>query len=139
MGQRYGITQDSSSDTRPLTRLYTLANYDIAMVVVARVELLILLRVLFGVFLFQNSLLVPVIYAHFLRLRFHFSPFSHAAVVAVDARLSSYAEQSGPDSAVKKGYALVKGAVVRWATSIIEPNAAQSAPGAAGGRAAGRR
>lgn len=59
------------------------------MKVVAYAELVIMLRVTFGAILFWNSLLSPIIYAHFLRQRYYQSLFTREALAATAAFLDT--------------------------------------------------
>jgi hypothetical protein len=104
------------------------ANYDVAMVVVARLELLIMLRAVIGVLLLQNSLLIPIAYAHFLRSRYYYSTFTREAVHIVVALVDRYANKPQTLPAVKTAWEQLKTFVRRWAGSTIAP---QPAPAAA--------
>jgi len=99
------------------------ANYDTAMKFVALVELIIFVRVLVGALTFQNSLLSPIIYAHFLRQRYYQSPFSRDAIVMVSTRVEQFVRRPGNPPIVvsvwEKGQMLVQ----RWAGVVLAPNA----------------
>jgi len=107
-------------------------NYDIAMVLVARLELLILLRAVLGVFLMQNSLLIPLAYAHFLRARYYYSSFTRDAVNIVAALIEGFANKPSSPPAVKTVWGHTKSLVQRWAGAQIQ--AQPAAPAAAAGR-----
>jgi len=99
------------------------ANYDTAMKFVALVELIIFVRVLLGALTFQNSLLSPIIYAHFLRQRYYQSQFSRDAITHVSTRVEQFVRRPGNPPMVvtvwEKGQMLVQ----RWAGVTLVPNA----------------
>jgi hypothetical protein len=103
------------------------ANYDTAMKFVAYVELIIFVRVLLGALTFQNSLLSPIIYAHFLRQRYYQSAFSRDAMAKVSAQVEKFVRKPGNPPIVvsvwEKGQMLVQ----RWAGVALAPNAAEGA------------
>jgi len=114
-------------------QVWVKANYDTAMVVVARLELLILLRAIVGVPLMKNSLLVPIAYAHFLRARYYYSSFTRDAVHTATTLIESYVNKPATPPVAKKAYEVVKSFIARWAGSVLEPQTAPSAA-AAGAR-----
>lgn len=84
---------------------------------------------------FQNSLLAPLFFAHFLRLRYYHSAFTRQAVDGVTVRLDGLV--AGQSPAVKNAYATAKGVVRKWAGSVLTkkqdgPVPAGVAAGAAG-------
>ena len=89
---------------------------------VAVVELIIFVRVLLGALTFQNSLLSPIIYAHFLRQRYYQSSFSRDAIMKVSAQVEQFVRRPGNPPIVvtvwEKGQMLVK----RWAGVVLAPN-----------------
>lgn len=89
---------------------------------VALVELVIFVRVLLGALTFQNSLLSPIIYAHFLRQRYYQSPFSRDAITKVSTRIEQFVRRPGNPPVVvtvwEKGQMLVQ----RWAGVTLAPN-----------------
>jgi hypothetical protein len=91
---------------------------------VALVELIIFIRVLLGALTFQNSLLSPIIYAHFLRQRYYQSPFSRDAIVKVSTRVEQFVRRPGNPPIVvtvwEKGQMMVQ----RWAGVTLVPNTA---------------
>ena len=97
------------------------ANYDTAMKAVAYTELLIMLRVFLGAITFQNSLLSPVFYAHFLRARWYQSKFTQGAITQLNFRIESYVRSPGAAPMLVQVYDKVKVAVSRWAGSVIAP------------------
>lgn len=90
---------------------------------VALVELIIFVRVLLGALTFQNSLLSPIIYAHFLRQRYYQSPFSRDAIMQVSTQIEQFVRRPGNPPIVvtvwEKGQMLVQ----RWAGVTLAPNA----------------
>lgn len=91
------------------------ANYDPAMRFVAYAEVAIFARVLFGAMLFKNSLLAPLFYAHFLRLRFYMSSFTRGAFQHVGSILDGYTQHSSCPPAVRKGYLMLTDLVSKHA------------------------
>lgn len=102
---------------------------------VAYTELLIFLRVTFGALLWQNSLLTPLIYAHFLRQRYHQSKFTAEAVNVVQARIDQEVRKPGRPPALVGVWEKVQVLTRKWAGTTIErkPNGrtAPAAPAAA--------
>jgi len=100
------------------------ANYDTAMKFVATVELVIFVRVLLGAITLRNSLLSPIIYAHFLRQRYYQSAFSRDAMVMVSAQVEKFVRKPGNPPIVvtiwEKGQMLVQ----RWAGVALQQNTA---------------
>ncbi|KAH9835774.1 uncharacterized protein C8Q71DRAFT_763378 [Rhodofomes roseus] len=99
-------------------------NYDTAMKAVAYAELLIMLRVLLGAITFQNSLLSPVFYAHFLRARWYQSKFTQTVIGQVNARIELHVTAPGASPMLAQVYDKVKVVVSRWAGSVIAPQEA---------------
>jgi len=89
---------------------------------VAFVELVIFVRVLLGAVTFQNSLLSPIIFAHFLRQRYYQSAFSRDAIAKVSAQIEQFVRRPGNPPIVvsvwEKGQILVQ----RWAGVALTPN-----------------
>ncbi|KAG8895364.1 hypothetical protein FRB99_000624 [Tulasnella sp. 403] len=120
------------------------ANYDLAMRYVAWTELLILVRVTVGAVLgfipflssrmpFKNSIFCPLLFAHFVRLRYYHSGFTRQVVYTADAAINQYVNSPGAQPMMRQAWEPLRMAIVRWGGSVIEPQ-----PNAAGG-AAGRR
>jgi hypothetical protein len=90
------------------------ANYDSAMRVVAFTELVIFTRIFLGAITFQNSLLSPIIYVHFLRQRYYQSLFTREAIMLSAGYVDGWVKKPGnPPAAVmvwEKGKEVVK----RW-------------------------
>jgi len=97
------------------------ANYDIAMLAVAYIELLIFVRVLFGAMLLQNSLLSPIVYSHFLRQRYYQSTFTRQAVTVASRTLDRYASRPGNPPLVGQVWRQAKALIEKWAGSTLEP------------------
>jgi len=110
-------------------QVWVKANYDTAMVVVARLELLILLRAILGVLFRKNSLLVPIAYSHFLRSRYYYSAFTRDAVHTSTVLIEGLVNRPGNPPAVKKVYEFVKTFVIRWGkVRVLEPQPVPAAP-----------
>lgn len=90
--------------------------------VVAYTELVIFLRVLLGAVTFQNSLLAPIAFAHFVRQRYFQSAFTREAVTGTTRRVEAFVHrESTPPMVVQvfeKGQLLVQ----RWAGVALTPN-----------------
>jgi hypothetical protein len=117
-------------------QLWVKSNYDKAMNFVAYAELLILARVTLGALTFRSSFIAPLFLAHFLRLRYHASPFTRTAVNGVTARVDNFAESK---PAVANVWTTVKRLIRTWGGGALVP--AQPAPAAppAAAPAAGAR
>jgi len=106
------------------------ANYDAAMRVVAYTELVIFVRVLLGAVTFQNSLISPIIYAHFLRQRYYQSAFTREAIAGTTKRIDSFVRRPGNPPMAVQVWEKIQMLAGRWAGNTLAPNAA-----AAGGAA----
>lgn len=86
---------------------------------------------------FRSSLISPIFLAHFIRLRYHASPFTQQAVNSVTARIDAFANARG--GPVAQGWATLKRAIGAWGGGKLVPQ--QPIPGrpnaAAGGAGAG--
>ncbi|CCM02188.1 uncharacterized protein FIBRA_04267 [Fibroporia radiculosa] len=102
-------------------QLWVKANYDTAMKAVAFTELLIMLRITLGALTFQNSLLSPLIYAHFLRTRYYQSKFTQNAIAVVTARVEDYVRKPGVPPMVVMVWDKFKMITSRWAGSVLAP------------------
>ncbi|KAG7099469.1 hypothetical protein E1B28_001318 [Marasmius oreades] len=101
-------------------QVWVKANYDPAMKAVAFTELVILLRVLLGGITFQNSLLSPIIYAHFLRQRWYQSQFTRDAIAYSTGRIeTTIAGQQNPT--LTRLWGQGKSLVQRWGGSNVAP------------------
>ncbi len=83
-------------------------NYDPAMRFVAYAEVAIFLRLFVGAILLRNGLIAPLIYAHFLRLRFYMSSFTRAAFTHVGDALDGATKDNRCPPAVRKVYLTAK-------------------------------
>ncbi|SPO48409.1 related to POM33 - transmembrane nucleoporin involved in nuclear pore complex distribution [Moesziomyces antarcticus] len=133
--------QGQQSKVAKMVQGWVKANYDPAMRFVAYAEVAIFARVLFGALLWRNSLMAPLFYAHFLRLRFYMSSFTRAAFQHVGAVLDGYTQHQSCPPGVRKVYLTVTDLVARYASSVLsvqnnqaqpqqQPQAAQQQPAA---------
>ncbi len=98
--------------------------------VVAYTEVVILLRVVLGAILLQNSFLSPLIYAHFLRQRYHHSAFTREAIGFTITRAEKYIYQPGTPPVAKQIWDKAKMVISRWAGStLVQTNQATPAAG----------
>ena len=100
------------------------ANYDPAMRFVAYAEVAIFARVVFGALLWRNSLMAPLFYAHFLRLRFYMSSFTRAAFQHVKSILDGYTQHPSCPPVVRKAYLTVTDLVCHTRTLSPQPGVA---------------
>jgi len=103
---------------------------------VAYTELLIMGRIFLGAITFQNSLLSPIFYAHFLRQRYYQSAFTRDAIGLVDKHIDGYVRKEGVPPVAVQIWDKVKLALGRWAGSTLT---AQLSPVGAGAGAGGAR
>jgi len=123
------------------------ANYDPAMRCVAWTELLVMVRVTVGAVIgvlpyisrlpIKTSLFAPLVFAHFLRLRYYHSAFTRQVVQASDVSISRYLSAPNADPKMKRMFESVRALIIKWGgNSGIQPQAngatAASASGAAG-------
>lgn len=112
------------------------ANYDPAMRFVAYSEVAIFLRVLLGAAVLRNSLLAPLFYAHFCRLRFYMSSFTRDAFQHVGARLDWATTHPSCPPVVRKVYLMGIDLIGRYASTVLNVNGQQApAQGAQAGAA----
>jgi hypothetical protein len=102
-------------------QVWTKANFDPAMKVVAYAELLTFVRVFLGAITFQNSLLAPIVYAHFLRQRYYQSAFTREAIATSDSKISAYVQRDGTSPILVQIWEKGRMLVVRWAGSTLAP------------------
>ncbi|WFD06134.1 Transmembrane nucleoporin [Malassezia vespertilionis] len=102
-------------------------NYDRAMRFVSYAEVVIFMRVLIGALVFRNSLLAPLLYAHFLRLRFYMSSFTRAAFQHVRGELDQITQSPSCPPPVRKGYLMLTDLVTRYASTVLSINKEQPA------------
>lgn len=75
-----------------------------------------------------GSFLAPLFLAHFIRLRYHASPFTRQAVNTVTAKIDQFALPRG--GAIANGWNFVKRMVGQWGGGKLVPQ--QPVPGRAG-------
>ncbi|TFK23109.1 hypothetical protein FA15DRAFT_670844 [Coprinopsis marcescibilis] len=115
-------------------QVWVKTNYDRAMSLVAYTEIIIFVRVLLGAVTFQNSLLTPLIYAHFLRQRFYQSAFTRHALATVDKNVDEkIVRRAGVPPVVGTMYEKAKGLIAGWTGTALS-GGAPAAAAAAGGR-----
>ncbi|TFK41372.1 hypothetical protein BDQ12DRAFT_626785 [Crucibulum laeve] len=134
-------TPGGAPQPHPLAKrlqVWVKANYDHAMRVVAFTELAIFLRVFLGAITFQNALLSPIIYAHFLRQRYYQSAFTREAFGTADARIEGFIRKPGNPPVLLQVWAQGKTLLSRWVGTTLVPNAPAGA-GAAGAGTPPRR
>ena len=88
---------------------------------VAYAELAILVRVVLGALTFQNSLLTPIFYAHFLRARYYQSAFTRDAVGGLQKRIETRLAQPGTPPVANQLWSQFKVVVNRWAGATLQP------------------
>jgi transmembrane protein 33 len=110
--------------------VFPTANYDTAMKAVAFIELLIMARVLFGAILLRNSILSPIIYAHFLRQRYYQSVFTRSAIQYVNGRVEGYVRAPGTHPVAVQVWDKVKFGLDKWVGGTIAPQQPAAAAGA---------
>jgi len=106
------------------------SNYDTAMRFVAYAELAIFLRVAVGALLLRDSLITPLFLAHFLRLRYHASPFTKQAITTIKARLDDIFLPRG--GMVANVYRTGTGMLEKWGGGRLVPPAGPAAGAGAG-------
>jgi hypothetical protein len=112
--------------------------YDPSMKLVAYVELAIFARVLFGLLLWRNSLLMPIIYGMFLRARYFQSPFTRQAFASLDAVILqglNHPSVRGSVPQAKTYYDVLKGYLGRAVGTVLVPNEPAAPAAAAAGTA----
>ncbi|KAL1407730.1 Transmembrane nucleoporin [Vanrija albida] len=111
-------------------QLWVKGNYDKAMNFVAYAEILILARVTLGALTFRGSFVAPLFLAHFIRLRYHASPFTRSTINTIGAKIDQLA--AGHPGAIQNGWTTVKRAIHAWGGGNLVP---QPGPAPAGGPA----
>ncbi|KZT06764.1 uncharacterized protein LAESUDRAFT_725525 [Laetiporus sulphureus 93-53] len=106
-------------------QMWVKANYDTAMRIVAYTELVIMLRVFLGALTFRNSLIAPIIFAHFLRARYHQSKFTQASIGQINSYVEAYVRKPTTNSMIVYAWDQFKAVLFRWVGStFVPPNAA---------------
>ncbi|GAA5845936.1 hypothetical protein JCM3766R1_000865 [Sporobolomyces carnicolor] len=110
------------------------ANYETAMLFVAYIEVgLVFGRILLGAITFQNSLLTPLIFGHFLRLRYYLSPPTRTAFGWLNGQVEHHVIKNASVPAVaKKGVTMIRELIIRYSESIIQVQQPGAAAGAGG-------
>jgi hypothetical protein len=108
-------------------QVWTKANFEPAMKIVAYIELLILARVLIGAVTLQTSIIAPIVFAHFLRQRYYQSSFTRDAIAAADVKIGETVRREGLPPAVGQVWEKARGLIGKWAGSTLAPQ--QAAPG----------
>ena len=106
------------------------------MKVVAYAELVIFVRVALGAITFQNALVSPLIYGHFLRQRHYQSAFTREALAAAAKKIDDLVRRPGIPPMAAQVWEQAKMLAGRWAGSNLAP---QAGDGGAGGGAEPRR
>ena len=97
---------------------------------VAYTELLILVRVILGAFLLQNSLLAPIAYAHFVRARYFQSPFTQRAAAHLNLLIDNFIRKPGRPPIVASVWDKLRAVLRAWTGNVLVPQT----PDQAGGR-----
>lgn len=90
--------------------------------IVAYAELVIFARVFIGAITFQNALLSPLIYAHFLRQRYYQSAFTREALVATTGRIDKFVRRPGNPPVVIQIWDKAQMLTGRWVGSTLAAN-----------------
>ncbi|KAA1468579.1 hypothetical protein DENSPDRAFT_833927 [Dentipellis sp. KUC8613] len=104
-------------------QVWVKANYDYAMRVVAYTEILILARVILGALTLQNSIVTPLIYAHFVRMRYFQSAFTKDAVHKTIFTIDGYITRANIPVALQ-GWRTLQSLVGRWTGATLPAQAA---------------
>ncbi|WWC58604.1 uncharacterized protein I303_101147 [Kwoniella dejecticola CBS 10117] len=126
-------------------QLWVKGNYDVAMRFVAYCELLICARLILGVLTFRQSFIAPLFMVHFVRLRYHASPFTKSAISNVNTYINNFVSNKPP--AVQNAWATIKRLISTWGGAPLISQGQGGAQQAAGpgaqaqqaGAGAGRR
>ncbi|GAA97703.1 uncharacterized protein L969DRAFT_68040 [Mixia osmundae IAM 14324] len=94
-------------------------NYEHAMLFVSFVELGVMAQVTLGALTFQNSFLIPIVYAHFLRFRYYLSPQTRDAFAWFSQQLDHLTANPNCPPAVKRGVNAARDIIIRYAESVI--------------------
>ncbi|KAG2181270.1 hypothetical protein INT43_008853, partial [Umbelopsis isabellina] len=106
-------------------KAWTDMRYGMAMKFVAQVEVVGLMgRLILGAITFQSSLLAPLLFAHFLRLRYHLSSYTRGAFRDLNNRMDKMllpptAHPSIPP-AVGNAYTTIKGYIIKYSQAGIQ-------------------
>ncbi|CAO3694363.1 unnamed protein product [Umbelopsis ramanniana] len=106
-------------------KAWTDMRYGTAMKFVAQVEVVgVMGRLILGAITFQSSLLAPLLFAHFLRLRFHLSSYTRGAFRDLNNRMDKLllppnAHPSIPP-AVGHVYTTIKGYIIKYSQAGMQ-------------------
>lgn len=101
-------------------------------------EVVLFVRLLFGAVLLRNSLLAPLIFAHFLRLRFYMSSFTRSAWQQVGQTLDRQTSRPECPPVARRAYLTLLDLVNRYASTVMSvPHGQAAAAGGSGGGGAG--
>jgi transmembrane protein 33 len=89
------------------------------MKVVAFAEIAILARVTAGALVFKNSFVTPILFAHFLRMRYFQSPFTKSAISTVAGRIDGLVNRPDMPPVVKQVWATLQQLIGRWSGSTL--------------------
>ncbi|ODO07287.1 endoplasmic reticulum protein [Cryptococcus wingfieldii CBS 7118] len=113
-------------------QVWVKSNYDTAMRFVAYTEIAIIFRLLAGVLTLRTSFVTLIFMVHFVRLRYHASPFTRGAITNITGRIDGFAAGKGPG--VQNAWSTAKRFIGSWGGMPLlpgEPAAAQAqGPGA---------
>lgn len=98
---------------------------------VAYAELLILVRVAVGALFFQNSLLSPIFYAHFLRLRYYQSQFTQRSVAHISSLIDGFVRRPGNPPVLVNVWEKAQTLISRWSGSVLTQQQPANPAGAA--------
>ncbi|CAO1632871.1 unnamed protein product [Parajaminaea phylloscopi] len=112
-------------------------NYEHCMKLVSYSEVVLFVRLLLGAVLLRNSLLAPLIFAHFLRLRFFLSSFTRSAWQSVGASLDRQTSRPECPPVVRRAYLTVVDLISRYASTVMSVPHGQGASPAAGAAGTG--
>lgn len=92
------------------------------MKVVAFTELAIFVRIVLGALTFRNSLLSPVIFAHFLRQRYYHSAFTRDAFGMAAKKIDALVKKPGNPPILVTVWEQGQAVIQRWAGVTLTPN-----------------
>lgn len=98
------------------------------MKIVAYTELVIFARVILGAITFRNSLLSPIIYAHFLRQRYYQSAFTREALALATKKIDAIVRKPGNPPILLNVWDKGQMVIQRWAGVTLAPNATVPEP-----------
>jgi len=132
------VSAQQPANISKLMQTWVKKNYEPAMRFVAYTEAVgILPFITFGVLLGRNTLLAPIFFAHFLRLRYFLSPQTRDAFGYLDGQIEKLMAHPSCPELVKKGLVFARQMILRYAQSVLTPPGTGAPPQAA--QAAGPR